>query len=116
MRGILRAVDPALANTLEQVVLCCSQLVAEGVRAGEQSQAEQGNLQAHGRRLKAEPWQHNLPVDGIIPGLGCSEIGWKQGHQASLRVWFLTSAFCMSFPPPSVLLPCGGRKGKAFLA
>lgn len=59
LRGILRAVDSALANSLEEVALCCSQLVAEGMRAGEQILAEQGNLQAHGRgrrrRLKAEP-------------------------------------------------------------
>lgn len=71
LRGILRTADPALANTLEQVALCCSQLVAEGVGAGEQTQAEQGNLQAHGRkrrRLKAEPWQHSLPVMGASQG------------------------------------------------
>lgn len=61
MKGILRSANPALANTLEQVALCCSQLVAEDVRADELSQTQQGNLQAHGgrrgrRRLKAEPW------------------------------------------------------------
>lgn len=70
-RGILRAADSALANALEQVALCCSQLVAEGVRAGEQSQAEQGSLQAHGRRrkrLRDDPWQHNLPVMGPSQG------------------------------------------------
>jgi len=57
-----------------------------------------------------------LLVMGPIPVMGCTGRDGDRGDQANLGVRFLSPAFPMSSSAPSVLLPWGDRKGKAFLA